>query len=143
VPGLDAGGTALNQTSVAPPAPRQAPAAAPARGSMSLIGSANAAPARPAPVAAAAGGGNGWSVNLGRFASENLARSAASSARSGCGQQCTNRSGTHCTGEFECLHSAGPRAFARASRTGLPEATRHRQLHIGCPWRLIFRLAIP
>jgi len=83
--GLDAGGTALNQASVAPPAPRQAPAAAPARGSMSLIGSANAAPARPAPVAAAAGGGNGWSVNLGRFASENLARSAASSARSGAG----------------------------------------------------------
>jgi len=83
--GLDAGGTALNQASVAPPAPRQAPAAAPARGSISLIGSANAAPARPAPVAAAAGGGNGWSVNLGRFASENLARSAASSARSGAG----------------------------------------------------------
>jgi len=52
---------------------------------MSMIGSANAAPARPAPVAAAAGGGNGWSVNLGRFASENLARSAASSARSGAG----------------------------------------------------------
>jgi hypothetical protein len=83
--GLDAGGTALNQASVAPPAPRQAPAAVPSRGGMSLIGSANAAPARPAPVAAAAGGGNGWSVNLGRFASENLARSAASSARSGAG----------------------------------------------------------
>ena len=83
--GLDAGGSALNQASVAPPAPRQAPAAAPSRGGVSLIGSANAAPARPAPVSAAAGGGNGWSVNLGRFASENLARSAASSARSGAG----------------------------------------------------------
>jgi hypothetical protein len=31
------------------------------------------------------GGGNGWAVSLGRFASENLARSAASSARSSAG----------------------------------------------------------
>jgi hypothetical protein len=87
--GLDAGSSALASTAVVPPAPRQAPAAAPSRGGLGLISSAQAAPAsalgRPGAVPAPSGGGNGWSVSLGRFASENLARSAASSARSSAG----------------------------------------------------------
>jgi hypothetical protein len=86
--GLDAGSSALASASVAPPAPRQAPAAAPTRG-LGLINSAQAAPAsalgRAGSVPPPSGGGNGWSVSLGRFASENLARSAASSARSSAG----------------------------------------------------------
>jgi hypothetical protein len=81
--GLDTGRSAL---AAAP----MAPAAAPSRG-LGLIGSAQAAPASPSALGRAgatpppSGGGNGWSVSLGRFASENLARSAASSARSSAG----------------------------------------------------------
>jgi hypothetical protein len=87
--GLDAGGSALASAPVAPPAPRQAPAAQPSRGGIGLISSAQAAPAsalgRAGSVSPPSGGGNGWAVSLGRFASENLARSAASSARSSAG----------------------------------------------------------
>ncbi len=89
--GLEPRGSALASASMAPPAPRQAPAAAPARGGLGLIGSAQAAPAsasalgRAGAVPPPSGGGNGWAVSLGRFASENLARSAASSARSSAG----------------------------------------------------------
>jgi hypothetical protein len=88
--GLDTGRSNLAAAPVAPPAPRQAPAAVPSRG-LGLISSAQAAPASPSALGRAgsvpppSGGGNGWSVSLGRFASENLARSAASSARSSAG----------------------------------------------------------
>lgn len=76
---------------------RRTPAASPFRG-FGLVGSAQAstlpaaplpappvrqalaAPA-PAPAAAAGGGGNGWSVQVGAFASENLARTTANQAR--------------------------------------------------------------
>jgi hypothetical protein len=81
--GLDVGSSALASASVAP---RKPPAAAPSRSGLGLIGSAQAAPAsalgRAGPVSPPSGGGTGWSVSLGRFTSENLARSAASSARS-------------------------------------------------------------
>ena len=84
--GLDVSSSALASASVAP---RQAPAAAPSRSGLGLISSAQAAPAsalgRAGAVPPPSGGGNGWSVSLGRFASENLARSAASSARSSTG----------------------------------------------------------
>jgi hypothetical protein len=87
--GLDSGSSALASAPVSPPAPRQAPAAAPSRSGIGLIGSAQAAPAsalgRAGSVPPPSGGGNGWAVSLGRFASENLARSAASSARSSAG----------------------------------------------------------
>jgi hypothetical protein len=87
--GLDSGSSSLASASMAPPAPRQAPAAAPSRSGLGLIGSAQAAPAsalgRAGAVPPPSGGGNGWAVSLGRFASENLARSAASSARSSAG----------------------------------------------------------
>ncbi|MCA3426479.1 MAG: lytic transglycosylase domain-containing protein [Roseomonas sp.] len=89
--GLEPGRSSLAAAPVAPPAPRQAPAAAPSRSGLGLIGSAQAAPASPSALGRAgslpppSGGGNGWSVSLGRFASENLARSAASSARSSAG----------------------------------------------------------
>ena len=89
--GLDAGRSAFPSAAVAPPAPRQAPAAAPSRSGVGLISSAQAAPAsasalgRAGAVSPPSGGGNGWAVSLGRFASENLARSAASSARSAAG----------------------------------------------------------
>ena len=88
--GLDTGRSNLATAPVARPAPRQAPAAVPSRG-LGLISSAQAAPASPSAlgrggsVPPPSGGGNGWSVSLGRFASENLARSAASSARSSVG----------------------------------------------------------
>ena len=87
--GLDVSSSALPSASVTPPVPRQAPAAAPSRSGLGLISSAQAAPAsalgRAGAVPPPSGGGNGWSVSLGRFASENLARSAASSARSSTG----------------------------------------------------------
>jgi hypothetical protein len=89
--GLDTGRSSLAAAPVVPPAPRQAPAAAPSRSGLGLIGSAQAAPATPSALGRGgaapppSGGGNGWSVSLGRFASENLARSAASSARSSAG----------------------------------------------------------
>jgi len=88
--GLDSGSSLRASAPVAPPAPRQAPAAAPSpRSGLGLISSAQAAPpstlGRAGSAAVASGGGNGWSVSLGRFASENLARSAASSARSSAG----------------------------------------------------------
>jgi len=87
--GLDGNGSALASATLAPPAPREVPAAQPSRRGIGLISSAQAAPAsalgRTASVQPQAGGGNGWSVSLGRFASENLARSAASSARSSAG----------------------------------------------------------
>jgi hypothetical protein len=87
--GLESGSAALASAAVAPPAPRQAPAAAPSRSGLGLVSSAQAAPAsvlgRAGSVPPPSGGGNGWSVSLGRFASENLARSAASSARSSAG----------------------------------------------------------
>ena len=80
--GLDTGRSAL---AAAP----MAPAAAPSRSGLGLISSAQAAPAsalgRAGSVPPPSGGGNGWAVSLGRFASENLARSAASSARSSAG----------------------------------------------------------
>ncbi|HWT09423.1 MAG TPA: lytic transglycosylase domain-containing protein [Roseomonas sp.] len=74
---------------------RRTPAASPFRG-FGLVGSAQAgtlpaaplpappvrqALAAPAPAAAASGGGNGWSVQVGAFASENLARTTANQAR--------------------------------------------------------------
>ena len=87
--GLESGSAALASAAVAPLAPRQAPAAAPSRSGLGLVSSAQAAPAsalgRAGSVPPPSGGGNGWSVSLGRFASENLARSAASSARSSAG----------------------------------------------------------
>jgi hypothetical protein len=89
--GLDTGRSSLAAAPVVPPAPRQAPATAPSRSGLGLIGSAQAAPATPSALGRGgaapppSGGGNGWSVSLGRFASENLARSAASSARSSAG----------------------------------------------------------
>jgi hypothetical protein len=87
--GLESGSAALASAAVAPPAPRQAPAAAPSRSGLGLVSSAQAAPAsalgRAGSVPPPSGGGNGWAVSLGRFASENLARSTASSARSSAG----------------------------------------------------------
>jgi soluble lytic murein transglycosylase-like protein len=87
--GLDMNSSALPSASVTPPVPRQARAAAPARSGLGLISSAQAAPAsalgRAGAVPPPSGGGKGWSVSLGRFGSENLARSAASSARSSSG----------------------------------------------------------
>jgi cell division septation protein DedD len=57
--------------------PAHAPGPAPRSGGWGLIGSANAAP-----VPAAARGGSGrWAVQVGAFASESLARSAANEAR--------------------------------------------------------------
>ncbi|WP_439595572.1 transglycosylase SLT domain-containing protein [Falsiroseomonas sp.] len=59
-------------------------AAAPARSGFALIPQAQAStlPARPAPSAAAApAGGGGWAIQVGAFASENLARAAAGQAR--------------------------------------------------------------
>ncbi|WP_343215275.1 lytic transglycosylase domain-containing protein [Falsiroseomonas tokyonensis] len=57
-------------------------AASPARSGFSFIPQAQAStlPARPAAAAAPAGGG-GWAVQVGAFASENLARAAAGQAR--------------------------------------------------------------
>lgn len=54
-----------------------APSPAPRRGGWGLIGSANAAPV----PAAARGGAGRWAVQVGAFASESLARSAANEAR--------------------------------------------------------------
>lgn len=54
-----------------------APAPAPRAGGWGLIGSANAAPV----PAAARGGAGRWAVQVGAFASESLARSAANEAR--------------------------------------------------------------
>ena len=75
---------------------RRTPSASPFRG-FGLVGTAQAstlptpipaAPARqalvaptPTPVSAPAAGGNGWSVQVGAFASENLARTTATQAR--------------------------------------------------------------
>jgi hypothetical protein len=87
----DPGVAPIRSESLAPlsaPAPARAPVAlaaapAPAARSFSLIPQAHAgtlpAVPRPAPAAPAAGGG--WGIQVGAFASENLARAAAGQAR--------------------------------------------------------------
>ncbi len=63
-------------------ASRHQPSAPPAAGrGLGLIGSAHAAGLRAPPPAAPAARGAGWSVQIGAFASENIARSAAQQAR--------------------------------------------------------------
>lgn len=73
-------------TAALQPPERRAPAATPFRG-LGIVGSAQAAtPARPLPTpprpaTPVATGGTDWSVQVGAFASENLARTAANQAR--------------------------------------------------------------
>ena len=80
-------GTIRAEPLVAPPAARPTPSqlAAPAQrgGGFSLIPQAHAGtlPAPPRPSAPASSGGGNWGVQVGAFASENLARNAAGQAR--------------------------------------------------------------
>jgi cell division septation protein DedD len=74
----------LIAANVPSPAPRQAPAA---RNGFGLIATAQASPLPPSLRQAVAnvGNGGGWAVQVGAFSSENLARSAANSARDSAG----------------------------------------------------------
>lgn len=92
---------AVLATALAAPAERRAPSASPFRG-FGIVGTAHAgtlpnplptpptqqaavaalaAPPQPSRGAATNGGGNGWSVQVGAFSSENLARNTANQAR--------------------------------------------------------------
>lgn len=97
---------------VPPPAPRQAPAA---RTGFGLIGTAQASPLPPSLRQAVANIGNGgnWAVQVGAFSSENLARSAANSAR--------NSAGAHSRAVVLPL-AQGRSKLYRARVTGLSQA---------------------
>jgi hypothetical protein len=76
--------TAAVLANINAPPPQQSSATAARRGGLGLIGSAHAStqPAAPRPSAKEPATG-GWAVQVGAFASENLARSAATTARGG------------------------------------------------------------
>ena len=128
---------------------RRAPAGSPFRSLGGIVGTAQAStlparrcpPAGPPPCRArcrrSAAGGNRWSVQVGAFASENLARVSANQARDSVADDGRADGGdTGAAGQFDALSRARHRPDAQRRRAGLRPAARPRRLHGGRAGRL-------